>query len=75
MEYAGFVKVGSPIIFDKALKGRSGAEDGEEGVMIYEEWFRLWCGRGNDGRPVDGRSVHSRPVAKKHTAKVLRCVC
>ena len=35
VEDAGFVKVGSAVVFDEALEGRVGPEDGEEGVVVY----------------------------------------
>ena len=35
VEDAGFVEEGGSVIFDEALEGWVGAEDGEEGVMVY----------------------------------------
>ena len=43
MEDSGVVKIWGPRVVDEALKRWVGAEDGEEGVVVDEEW--LWLGR------------------------------
>ena len=42
---ASFVKVWCSIIFNKALEGRIGTENRQEGVMVYEKRFRLRSSR------------------------------
>lgn len=44
-----FVEIGGPGVFDEALEGGVGAEDGEEGVMVYEEGFGLGSCGGDQG--------------------------
>jgi len=50
VEDAGFVEVGGAGVIDQALEGWVGAEDGKEGVMVYQEGFWLrCCGRDEGG--------------------------
>ena len=48
------MKVGTARIIDQKLEGRVWAQEGQEGVVIDEEWFRLRGLRGNDFLPNKG---------------------
>ena len=75
MEDAGFMEIRGAVVFDQALECRIVAEDGEEGIMVYEERFGLWSGRRNYRLPIT-RSIGDSVVGRVaiHTAIMLHSV-
>ncbi len=81
MKDAGFVEVGSSIVFDEALQSRIGTEDGEEGIVVDEERFGLGSRRGEESRSgvcgVSGQGFGSLMLSaycdKASLCRLIRC--